>query len=34
VPLRDRAIKVEQPADAAEPPPARPSLAARLNPAA
>ena len=33
VPLRDRAIKVEQPADAVDPP-ARPSLAARLNPAA
>jgi hypothetical protein len=34
VPLRDRAITVEQPADAAYEPPERPSLAARLNPAA
>jgi hypothetical protein len=33
VPLRDRAITLEQPADAAEPP-ARLSLAARLNSAA
>lgn len=33
VPLRDRAVKVEQPVDPTEPP-ARPSLAARLNPAA
>jgi hypothetical protein len=30
VPLRDRAITVEQPADAADPP-ARPSLAKRLS---
>ena len=34
VPLRDRAVKVEQPVADAVDSPARPSLAARLNPAA